>query len=57
MQRDGYNTQNAQSRIDAQMQIDEKKDRATYVIDNTGNLQQLEAECKRVIEKIKNEDS
>jgi dephospho-CoA kinase len=56
MQRDGYNTQNALQRIDAQMPIDEKRDRATYVIDNTGDLKQLESECKRVIEKIKNED-
>jgi dephospho-CoA kinase len=56
MQRDGYNTQNALQRIDAQMPIDEKRDRATYVIDNTGDLEQLESECKRVIEKIKNED-
>jgi dephospho-CoA kinase len=56
MQRDGYNTQNALQRIDAQMPIDEKRDRATYVIDNRGDLEQLESECKRVIDKIKNED-
>lgn len=56
MQRDGYNTQNALQRIDAQMPIDEKREQATYVIDNTGDLVQLEDECKRVIEKIKNED-
>jgi len=56
MQRDGYNTQNALQRIDAQIPIDEKKDKATYVIDNTGGLEQLEIECKRLIEKIKNED-
>ena len=56
MQRDGYNTQNALQRIDAQMPIDEKRDKATYVIDNTGDLEQLAAECKHVIEEIKNED-
>jgi len=56
MQRDGYNTQNAQQRIDAQMSIDEKRQKATYVIDNTGTLQQLETECDRVIEQILREE-
>ena len=56
MQRDGYNTQNALQRIDAQIPIDEKKDNATYLVDNTGSLEELEIECKRLIEKIKNED-
>lgn len=56
MERDGYNTQNAQQRIDAQLPIDEKRDRATYVIDNTGDEAQLQAECDRVIGKINSED-
>lgn len=56
MQRDGYNTQNARQRIDAQLPIDEKRDRATYVIDNTGDLAHLRAECERVIKKINSED-
>ncbi|MDM5272557.1 dephospho-CoA kinase [Sulfurovum sp. zt1-1] len=56
MQRDGYNTQNALQRIEAQLPIDEKRDRATYVIDNTGDLEHLKAECERVIEKINSED-
>jgi dephospho-CoA kinase len=49
MEREGYNTQDAQQRIDAQLPIEEKRDRATYVIDNTGDLAQLKAECERVI--------
>ena len=35
---------------------DEKRQKATYVIDNTGTLQQLEAECDRVIEQILREE-
>lgn len=53
MQRDGYNTQNAQQRIDAQLPIDEKRDRATYVIDNTGDPAHLKAECERVMRSVK----
>ncbi|MGC9351818.1 MAG: dephospho-CoA kinase [Sulfurovum sp.] len=53
MQRDGYNTQNAQQRIDAQLPIDEKRDRATYVIDNTGDPAHLRAECERVMRSVK----
>ena len=39
------------------MPIDEKRQRATYIIDNTGDLSQLKAECERVIEKIRKEVS
>jgi dephospho-CoA kinase len=53
MERDGYNTQNARQRIDAQLPIDEKRDRATYVIDNTGDLAHLKAECDRVMRAVK----
>lgn len=56
MQRDGYNMQNALQRINAQMPIDEKRRRATYVIDNTKDLAWLEAECKRVIAMIAEEE-
>jgi len=49
MQRDGYTTQTAQQRIDAQLPIDEKRKRATYLIDNTGDLAHLKAECERVM--------
>ncbi|MDD3591348.1 MAG: dephospho-CoA kinase [Sulfurovum sp.] len=55
MQRDGYDAQNAQQRIDAQLPIDEKRDRATYLIDNTGDLAQLRAECERVIGELGSE--
>ena len=52
MQRDGYNKEDALKRIESQMDIDEKQKRATYVIDNSGDLNQLQHECKRVKEQI-----
>ena len=48
MQRDGYSMQEATQRIDAQMDIETKKQQATFVIDNSGDLAQLERECRRV---------
>jgi len=48
MQRDGYSIQEATQRIDAQMNIETKKQQATFVIDNSGDLAQLERECRRV---------
>ncbi len=52
MQRDGYNTEDAQRRIETQIDVDEKRKKATYIIDNTGDLGQLQQECKRVKEQI-----
>ena len=52
MQREGYTMQEALQRIDAQIDIEEKRKRATYVIDNSGDLAQLERECLRVKDMI-----
>jgi len=52
MRRDGYNIKEARKRIDSQMSIEEKRKRATYVIDNAYDLQQLKDECNRVKEDI-----
>ncbi|MFT7823439.1 MAG: dephospho-CoA kinase [Sulfurimonas sp.] len=57
MQRDGYNMQNALQRIASQMPIDEKRNKATYVIDNTGDPAQLQAECERAIKEILNDSN
>ena len=51
MQRDSYSKEEALARIESQIDIQEKRDNATYVIDNSGNLKQLELET----EHIKNE--
>ena len=48
MQREGYTQEEALQRIDAQMDIEAKKSQATYVIDNSGDRDQLERECRRV---------
>ena len=42
----------AQQRIDAQMDIEEKKQRATYLIDNQGDLNALQQLCVKVKDKI-----
>lgn len=52
MQREGYNQMEAICRIDSQMDIEQKRDRATYVIDNSGDLRRLQQECERVKEAI-----
>lgn len=52
MQRDGYNEEDALKRIASQMDIEEKQKRATYIIDNSGDLKQLQQECERVKEQI-----
>jgi len=52
MQRDGYNTEDALKRIETQIDVDEKRKKATYIIDNTGDLEQLQQECERVKEQI-----
>jgi dephospho-CoA kinase len=55
MQRDGYSKKEALSRIETQMDIEEKRKRATYVIDNSGDLNHLQNECKKIKEIITGE--
>jgi len=52
MQRDKTQNVDAQKRIDTQISIEEKVKRASYVIDNSGTLAELERECLRVKEEI-----
>jgi dephospho-CoA kinase len=52
MQRDNAQKIDAQKRIDTQISIEEKVKRASYVIDNSGTLAELERECLRVKEEI-----
>lgn len=54
IKRDGYTQEEALRRIEAQMDIEEKRKKATYVIDNSGDLKQLQRECDRVKEQILN---
>jgi dephospho-CoA kinase len=52
MARNGYTQEEAQSRIDTQISVEDKRKKASYVIDNSGTLTQLEAECARVTKEI-----
>jgi len=48
MEREGFSEAEALQRIGAQMDIEAKRSRATWVIDNSGDLAQLQSECERV---------
>jgi dephospho-CoA kinase len=52
MQRDNSSQEEAQQRMDTQIDIESKVKYATYVIDNSGTLSELEDACKRVYKKI-----
>lgn len=49
----GYSYEEAVSRINAQMDIEEKLKYADYVIMNTSTLENLENQVKRVFDEIK----
>jgi len=55
MDRDGHSEEEALNRIHTQIPVEEKRRRASYVIDNSGTLTQLEKECERVKEEILND--
>ena len=52
MLRDGSTNIEAQQRIDSQLPIEEKRDLATYIIDNSKDLKNLHQESIRVKEKL-----
>lgn len=52
MQRDGLDLEAAKKRIALQMDIETKKQKATYVIDNTKDINHLHLECQRVKEEL-----
>lgn len=53
MKRNGFSEEESLRRIESQMDIEEKKSRATWVIDNSSNLKHLQKECERFVETIK----
>jgi dephospho-CoA kinase len=57
VKREGLSEQEAMQRIEAQLPIDSKKEKATYIIDNSKDLAHLQSECERVKEEILNECS
>lgn len=53
MKRNGFSEEESLRRIESQMDIEEKKARATWVIDNSFNLKHLQRECEQFVEAIK----
>lgn len=53
MKRNAIERDEAIKRIELQMDIEEKKKLATWVIDNSGSLRELQAECERFVDTIK----
>ena len=53
MKRNGYSKEESLKRIAMQFPIEEKKDRATWVIDNSKNLKHLQQECEDFVAIIK----
>ncbi len=53
IEREGYSEDEADSRINAQLPIDEKRDLASFVIDNTKDLRHLQREVERFLEYIR----
>jgi dephospho-CoA kinase len=52
IERNGYSVEEAESRLAAQIDIEEKRAKADYLIDNSGDRDQLERECQRVRDLI-----
>ncbi|WP_295021600.1 dephospho-CoA kinase [Sulfurimonas sp.] len=55
MKRNGYSKEESLRRIESQMPIEEKKARATWVIDNSQDLKHLQRECEEFVQMIKAE--
>ena len=53
MKRNGYSSEESLRRIESQMDIEEKRKRATWVIDNSEDLKHLQRECEDFVDKIK----
>jgi len=53
MKRNGYTKEESLKRIASQLPIDEKKRRATWVIDNSKDLKHLQQEVEDFVAKIK----
>jgi dephospho-CoA kinase len=53
IKRNGYSEDESLKRIASQMPIDDKKAKATWVIDNSKNLKHLQQEVEDFVEKIK----
>ncbi|WP_187647675.1 dephospho-CoA kinase [Nitrosophilus labii] len=57
LEREELSEGEAKKRLNAQMDIEKKKELATYVIDNSKDLKHLQKEIEVFVEKVKNEFS
>ena len=48
MDRSGFDPSETRRRIDAQMDLDEKKARATWGIDNSGSIEETQSQVQRL---------
>jgi len=53
IKRNGYSQEESLKRISSQMPIDQKRDKATWIIDNSKNLKHLQQEVEDFVDKIK----
>jgi len=53
MKRNGYSKEDSLKRIASQLPIDEKKEKATWVIDNSKDLKHLQNEVEKFVQTIK----
>jgi dephospho-CoA kinase len=53
--REGLSFEDAQKRIDSQMDIEVKKQKADWVIDNSKDLKHLQAEVEKFVDFIRGE--
>ncbi|MDH4945494.1 dephospho-CoA kinase [Sulfurimonas sp. C5] len=53
MKRNGYSEEESRRRIASQLPIEEKRKRATWIIDNSKDLKHLQNEVEQFVEKIK----
>ncbi len=52
LERDHLTERQAQQHLDAQMSLEEKRKLADYIIENNGNLEELEHQARAVLQKI-----
>jgi len=53
IKRNGYSKEESLKRISSQMPINQKRDKATWIIDNSKNLKHLQQEVENFVDKIK----
>jgi dephospho-CoA kinase len=53
VERDNISPEDARSRLDAQMPIEEKKERADRVVDNTGSMEHTLDQVKEILRELK----